>query len=334
MLIIIILKFVKTAIEWTNIRRVQGKLKSEQNAVNGEILIDSADAYVVWEEPNRAETPTLHIGDSGDRYSTLTGVSWLDEDTFIVNHRSGLRMAIFDINSLPTPLWTANLDYPTDDIATKRLDASNWEICVSGCWSCIYGRFQIKKTSSVPIAYSLEWLETLKHEQRDFSHGVDYDGDGQLCYSIHTGKKPRIIIGGKSHRLPRPWGVRDLCYDSARRRYIAVAVSANPRRARYSGAKTTLWTLESGSNEWQCLGFYNNVHSDTLGVWKDLIWIPDQMKDRLLAVNADNGNIEQIYTGDSLNFPHGLGISSTGKIAFTNYGTSSVVIVNADNLSR
>lgn len=327
------IKVGKAAIARSNLRRLQGEMKPEQFALKSEITIDSADAYVVWEEPNRAETPTLHIGGSGERYSTLTGVSWLDDDTFIVNHRSGLRMAIFDQNDLPTPKWTSELDCPTDDIAAKRLDASTWEICVSGCWSLVYERYQIKKNSLTSNIYQGSRLEALQHVQKDFSHGVTYDGNGQLCYAVQAGIQPRINIGGTTHVLPRPWGARAICHDETRNRYITVAVSANPRRAAYGGVQTTLWTLEHNSNKWVCLGLYDNVHSDALGVWNDLIWMPDQVNNRLLAVDAENGNIEQIHTGNSLDFPHGLDISPTGKIAITNYGTSSVTIVNADSLS-
>jgi len=327
-------KAPKSFVEWNNLRRVRDKLRQEHNVPHSEIPIENTEAYVVWEEPNRAETPTLHIGGSGERYSTLTGVAWLDNDSFIVNHRSGLSIAIFKMNDLSQPIWKSKLDFLTDDIAAKRIDEVTWEICVSGCWANIYGRYQITKPAADLEKYQGKLLQTLKHDQKDFCHGVAYDDDGQLCYSIHTGKKPRLNIGGLTYRLPAPWGVRDLCYDSARERYIAVAVSANPRRAAYGGVKTTLWTLENDSINWECLGLYDNVHSDALDVWRNQIWIPDQVNNRLIAVDAKSGCITQIYTGDSLNFPHGLGISPTGTIAITNYGTSSVAIVDAERLLR
>lgn len=334
MLVLIKRKLLKPTIIWYNLRRVRAKLKAEDTATQSDISIENTDAYVVWEEPNRAETPTLHIGGSGERYSTLTGVSWLDDDTFIVNHRSGLSMAIFDMKDLSQPIWKSNLTVPTDAIATKRIDEVTWEVCVSGCWSCIYDRYQIKTTASGLEKYESQLVETLKHDQRDFSHGVAYTADGHPCYTISTGEKRRLNIDGTAYTLPAPWGARDLCYDSARDRYIAVAVSANPRRTAYGGVKATLWTLEKGATSWECLGLYDNVHADALDVWKNQIWIPDQVNNRLIAVDTQSGCIKHIYTGDFLNFPHGLGISPTGKIAITNYGSSSIAIVDAERLLR
>lgn len=294
--------------------------------------IDNVDAYIVWEEPNRAETPTLHIGRSGERYSTITGVWWLDETSFLANHRSGLRMAIFHVNNPSQPVWKAELDYPTDDIAAKRIDETTWEASVSGCWSSIYGRYRINRSRSVPWNYQSTHLDTRPHETKDFAHGVAYDDEGQLCYTLSTGKNPRFNIGETTYKLPTPWGVRDVIYDPDRQRYIAIAVSANPKLTAYGGVKSSLWVKAKAGHRWKCIGVYKNVHSDSLGVWRDRIWLPDQVGNRLLAVDARTGKVEFICKGNSFDFPHGLGVSPTGKIAVTNYGTSSVTIVDGDKL--
>jgi len=311
--------------------RLRDKFQPLPEVDSGEITRTSADVFTVWEEPNVAETPTLHIGESGERYSTLTGVSWLDNETFIVNHRSGLKMAIFDLKDPSMPVWTGALDYPTDDIAAKRIDATTWEVCVSGCWSAVYGRYQIRRSATDMHAYEARLLETLAHAQRDFCHGVDYD-DENLCYSIHTGKRPRVTIGVKTYKLPFPWGVRDMCFDRKRNRHILVAVSANPKKTAYGNVVTSLWTLSKGATKWECLSCFNNFHSDALDVCGDHIWLPDQLNDHLVAVDAETGKAVKRYSGDSLSFPHGLGISPDGMIAVTNYGTSSVTIVDAARL--
>lgn len=316
-------------VENAGVRRVRHKHKIETHAEMRELSIASAHAYIVWNQPNRAGTPPLHIGDSGERYSTLTGVWWLSDQSFIVSHRSGLKVAIFDLNRSDQPIWAHPVDHLTDDIAATRTDADTWEFSVSGCWDCIYSRFKLIRTATGPDNYELSLLEKAEHSARDFCHGVAYDDQGQLCVAIHTGKNPRMKIGGTTHKLPAPWGVRDLCYDRQRQRYIAVAVSANPKRAAYSQVMTSLWVCPRNGHSWECLGVYDHIHSDSLDVWEQNIWIPDQLSNRLIAVNALSGDIEAIYVGDGLDFPHGLAISPQGKIAITNYGSSSVTVMNA-----
>ncbi len=322
------MKFQRSIIERLAVWRARHLTKSEQGVAQYELSQESAEHYIVWEEPNRAHTPELQIGRSGGRYSTLTGVWWLDEDKFIVNHRSGLRMAVFDLSVPCEPIWKAEIAHLTDDIAAKVLSPNIWEIAVSGCWDCIYSRYRLELFSTFSVAE----LEVLHHKNKDFCHGVAYDAMGNLCSTIHTGKEPRIQIGNKINKLPAPWGARDICHDPARKRYIAVAVSANPQRKAYGGVKTSIWICPEASINWECLGVYDNVHADAVDIWNGCIWIPDQVGNRLLAVNSKSGELELVCSGNALDFPHGLGISENGKIAVTNYGTSSVVIVDADAL--
>ena len=124
-----------------------------------------------------------------------------------------------------------------------------------------------------------------------------------------------------------------MSHDPDRQRYLAVAVSANPKRTAYSGVKTSIWTCPEGGSKWICLAVYDNVHSDALGVWREHIWLPDQLSDRLLALNADTGAVEHIFSGDALDFPHGVAVSPTGVVTVTNYGSSSVVLADADRLT-
>jgi hypothetical protein len=304
-------------------------IKSESGAKQGSISIETALKYVVWEEPNRANTPPLHIGKSGERFSTLTGVWWLDPATMVVAHRSGLRLGVFDTDHFDAPVWVAEIGHPSDDIAAKPLQTGVWEIAVSGCWERIFSRFTLTRTAEGSSGWAMAPLDTKISETRDFCHGVAYDKTGQLCWSIHTGKMPRFAIGEEVHTLPEPWGVRDVCEDPVRRRYLAIAVSANPRRSAYDNVVTTIWTHSDPGAGWQCLSALPGVHSDSLDVWGRHIWIPDQLNDRLLAIDAVSGEIAAIFSGNCLDFPHGLGISPEGLLAVTNYGSSSVAVFDA-----
>lgn len=304
-------------------------IRSEAKARRGLISRDRAVGYAVWEEPNRANTKPLHIGKSGQRYSTLTGVWWLDRSTMIVAHRSGLRVGVFDTGHFAGPVWVGEVGHLTDDIAARPTGHGSWEVAVSGCWECIFSKFKLERTVGAEPEWALTPLDGLRSPAKDFCHGVAYDGQGRLCWSIHTGTTPRFAIGDAVHSLPAPWGVRDICHDRKAGRYLAIAVSKSPKQAAYDDVMTTIWSYSDPAKGWKCLTTLVGVHSDALDVWGGQIWIPDQLGDRLLAIDAANGQITAIFSGDCLDFPHGLGISEDGLIAVTNYGSSSVVLLDA-----
>jgi hypothetical protein len=304
-------------------------LKSEAKARTGTVSIANAAGYAVWEEPNRGNAKLLHIGKSGERYSTLTGVWWLDRTTMIVAHRGGLRLGVFDTTQFDRPVWVGEVGHLTDDIAAKPVADGAWEIAVSGCWDCIYSRFTLSRTAGASPTYSLAPIDSRASATRDFCHGVAYSKAGDLNWTISTGAQPRFETGGKVFSLPAPWGARDICDDPARGRQLVVAVSANPKESSYDGVYTTLWSRSAAAEDWTCLAALSGVHSDALDVWGRHIWLTDQLGNRLLALDATSGEVAAVFSGDCLDFPHGIGISPEGRIAVTNYGSSSVVLLDA-----
>ena len=320
-------KWAQRTVHSYQVWKFRAKRQPYPQHIEPSLTISSVDGYAVWEEPDRGKGMPLQIGKSGKRDSTVTGVWWLDENLFIAAHRNGCRIAIFDKRSMDEPIWKMPVDHLSDDIATKQTGPNRWEVLVSGCWACVYTKIEL--TRSNETGFSGTVIEVLEHEQRDFCHGVAYDPAGQQCYSIHTGLDPRIAIGSQVTRLPAPWGARDICFDAKRDRYLAVAVSSNPKRRSYSEVTGSLWTLAKGASEWSCLGVYPGVHSDALDVLGDEIWMPDQSKNSVLAVDASTGEMRTAYDGDAVDFPHGIAVSPVGDIALTNYGSSSVTVFKA-----
>ena len=313
----------------TPFRRFTVKTKHARQYVIGK---DLAVQTIPWEEPNRADTPPLHIGKSGERFSTLTGVWWLDEQRLVVNHRSGLRLALFDLGQDNPRVSETETGHLSDDVAARKLAENEWEIAVSGCWASAYSLFSLsdKRGDGGPVAFSLK--ETCAHMSKDFSHGVGYDGKGRLCLGFHTGENPRIEIGKDVYKLPAPWGTRDLCFDQPTNSHYAVAVSANPRRSSYKDVMTSIWVLKNDSTEWNILCALENIHSDSCDVYDGRIWVPDQLGDRVLGVNIRTGAIEIILSGESFDFPHGLSVSKGGKLAIVNYGSSAMNIIDIENI--
>lgn len=281
-----------------------------------------------WEQPNRALTPVLHIADRGARYSTLTGVSWLNEFQYLVAHRSGLSLGFFDLREKSGPLKVFALPHLTDDIACKPVGYQTWEVTVSGCWEAISSTFEFALIDGP----ELHQKSKRAHSERTFSHGVRYDQKGELCLALHTGVDPRIELSQKVFRLPHPWGARCVCFDPQNQAYFAVAVCANPKPEKYDHTSTSVWSLEAGATEWKMIYTIDNAHSDACEIYRNRIWLPDQKNDRVLGICLENTHKPIALKAKCFDFPHGLSISSQGTMAVTNYGNSSVVLVDVNEL--
>jgi len=283
---------------------------------------------ISWEEPNRAKSLPLHIASRGERYSTLTGVWWIDEYRFLVNHRDGLRLALFDVRRAGYPLVIVPIPHLSDDVAAKKIDKALWEIAVSGCWDASYSIYHLSIGDEVKI----QFVSTQPLKDKTFCHGVAYDDFGNLCLAYHTGKNPRIEIGNKTWVIPQPWGVRDVCFDIDNYRYYAVAVSANPQRSEYAKTSTSIWTKHLESDEWHIIKMIDDMHSDACQIYHGRLWLPDQKGDRIVGVSLSLEKKDVVIKGACFDFPHGLSISKKGILAITNYGSSDVVIMDLSEL--
>jgi hypothetical protein len=282
----------------------------------------TAVKIIHWEEPNRRNTPPLHIAARGDRFSTLTGVWWLDEYRYVVNHRSGLRMALFDLRAGDVPLVIAPLPHLSDDIAAKRIGEEKWEIAVSGCWDCAFSLYHL--STGNPPEFRLIGIKP--HSNATFCHGVAYDPAGRLWLAFHTGSDPRIEAGSAVWRLPAPWGARDICIDENSNQVYAIAVSKNPTLTAYDQTATSIWRYEPAANSWNMIHAMKNVHSDACRFYGGRMWLPDQVGDRVLGLDLHTGAAPKVIQGNYFDFPHGLDVSQTGILAVTNYGSSSLAL--------
>ncbi|MGH8040618.1 MAG: hypothetical protein ACREPN_01070 [Rudaea sp.] len=277
---------------------------------------------IPWKEPNRRNTPPLHISSHGERFSTATGVWWLDENRFVVNHRSGLRMALFDLREGDTAVAIAPIPHLSDDIAARKIREETWEIAVSGCWDCAYSLHHLSMQGSPEFRL----IDTKPAPDRTFCHGVAYDAAGKLWLAFHTGDDPRIEAEGVVSRLPAPWGARDVCIDEDSGHVYCVAVSKNPTTTAYSQVTTSIWRYDAAANSWSMVHAIENVHSDACRIYAGKIWLPDQASDRVLGIDLQGRTPPTIIQDKYLDFPHGLDVSNSGILAVANYGNSSIVL--------
>lgn len=281
---------------------------------------------LTWVEPNRANLNLLHIASKGARFSSLAGVRWIDDYRFLANHNSGLRIALFDLRSDSNPILTVDSKHRTDDIAVKKLDSNLYEVVVSGCWDAAYSIFHLIDTSEPRI----EFVETKKNKDRSFSHGISYNQLGQICLTYSTGKSPRIIIGNKTWVLPPPWGSRFVTFCNTDESYYSVCVSETPKLNSYEKVNTLILQLSPQSNKWIVRMTLPGVHSDSCQFFNGRLWLTDQNGDQVIAI--DFSNQKKIHLkGQFFNFPHGLSISNKGILAVTNYGNSSISLLDIKN---
>jgi len=292
--------------------------------------IPQALKTITWQEPNRKNLLPLHIADRGARYSTVTGVAWLDEFRFVANHRNGLRVALFDLRVAANPVVTAELPNASDTVAVKQLDNDTWEVATSDCWHGMYTKLKLDLKNTP----SFKRLITRWDNNRTFCHGVAYDSSGRLWLAMMTGADPRIEIDGEAAwRLPKPWGCREVCFDTATGAAYAIAVSDTPKKASYKPVVLRIYSLPPDSNRWSLFTSITNVHADSGAVYNNRLWINDQYADRVIGINLTNPQLPlTLVKTPQLSFPHGVAVSPKGVLAVTNYGTSSISFVDLKTL--
>jgi hypothetical protein len=74
------------------------------------------------------------------------------------------------------------------------------------------------------------------------------------------------------------------------------------------------------------------MHSDACQIFQNRIWLPDQNSDRVVGYCLDNTKPAVSIKADCFDFPHGLGISPNGILAVTNYGGSSIALMNISQI--
>ncbi len=283
---------------------------------------------VSWEEPNRAAVSPLHIGARGQRESTITGVAWLDDHRFVANHRNGKRVALFDLRAQKNPVAKAALPNLTDSVHIRHVAGETWELATSDCWEGAYTRLQLT-LSATP---EFELLETVWKNNRSFCHGATFGPDGRLWLAMNTGLRPRIeIAGGRSWTLPEPWGCRQVCFDGDSGRAYAVACSNNPKREAYDEVAASVWMLDADKDEWTPQLLMKKTHTDAGAIYKGRIWINDQHGDQVLGLDLARREKPIVLKGE-FSFPHGIAVSPAGVLAVTNYGTSTITLIDLSSL--
>ena len=284
---------------------------------------------IYWDEPNRAGLKPLHISTSGNRYSSLAGVRWIDNYRLVANHNSGLRIAFFDIRDSLKPIFTIETPHRTDDISIKRIGSHLYEIVVSGCWDAAYSIYHLSDEGEVRIKY----LFTKKNIDRTFSHGVSYSREGKIFVTYSTGENPRIELEEKIWVLPKPWGPRFVSYCHVSNTYFAVCNSTVPKLNAYKTVDASIWIFDTINNTWLMKFRLPNVHSDSCQYFQGKIWIPDQLGNRIFAIDLDTSKYI-VLESKSIDFPHGISISELGVLAVTNYGDSSIALIDIKELSK
>lgn len=281
-----------------------------------------------WREPNRSQGAHLHIASRGQRLSTLTGVAWIDDYRFVANHQVGLRIAIFDLRADHNPVLVAEVPHNSDSVAARKLTPNSWEIVVSGCWDAVISTYHLIEGKDTEFLL----VNTQRTHEKSFSHGVSFGRDDVCCLAFHTGQRPRIQIGPKSWQLPAPWGPRHVCHDMLSDRYFAVAVSHSASVTAYKTARTSLWHLDVIEDKWKILQIFNQLHSDSCHVYNGLLWFPDQLGDRVLAFDLNHQKCHSVLKSECFDFPHGLAISPSGLMLVSNYGNSSIALMDISSI--
>jgi hypothetical protein len=283
---------------------------------------------IEWAEPNPRNDPTLHIADRGARHSTVTGVTWLNNSLFVAAHRNGMKIAMFDVRESLPLIKSFGVPHLSDSVASKKIDENTWEIILSGCWECALTKYLLQ----INPKPEFKLIGIKKHIDKSFCHGVGYDSNSKPILSYHTGQDPRIESKNHTWRLPAPYGARHVCLHPDNGQLYAIAVSQNPKRLSYESTQTAIFAHDKLSNNFKLIYKLKNVHADACKIFKNRLWINDQKSDRVIGIHLEDKNSTIELKGKCFSFPHGLDVSNKGILAVTNYGSTSIALLDLAEL--
>lgn len=272
-----------------------------------------------WKLPNRRNDAPLHISLQGTRYSTVTGVTWLDDHSFVAAHRNGLSIGYFNLQLKYPLICQIQIHHMPDKIAAKKITKDLFEIAVSGSWEYAASLYHLKIDNTPSITH----IDDIISSNLSFSHGVHYGSDGNLGICFSTGDSPRITLGEDTIFLPTPFGPRDICWCNTKNVYYVVGVSENPKQHSYDSVRTGIWTYNLDKNL-ELVKFLDGIHSDSITTYQDYIFLTDQGSHRIISINLISGQ-QKFITSDYIQFPHDIGISKSGRVAIANYGNDSIL---------
>jgi hypothetical protein len=68
------------------------------------------------------------------------------------------------------------------------------------------------------------------------------------------------------------------------------------------------------------------AHYDCAAIYNDRLYATNQHDDNIPVFDLKSETLIDVIEDEAFNFPHGIDISSSGILAVSNYGTSSIVL--------
>ena len=286
---------------------------------------------IPWSEPNNFEYKDLHVGDRGSRLATITGVTWLTRSILVAAHHCSGKIGIFNLNNDKVPIKTININTRTDDVTCRWVDSQNFLISCSATWS---GEQVLIKGSLIDNSLNLGNPQLIKNLDHSFSHGTFFIGtEPGICFS--TGEFPRIQIGDKIITLPLGNLPTTAFYeDKSSLLYICANKYPASQENIQVPSEATIWRFNMSNNILDYICSIDQCHVDKCQIFYGCLWINNQYRDNVTAVNLANPENQLVIKHDSIDFPHGLEINNNGILAVSNYKSECISIFDLKSMIK
>lgn len=284
---------------------------------------------IIWKEENLHNCRELHIGGSGERIATVTGVTWLTNSILIAAHHCSGKIGFFDITTNKC-LSTIEINTRTDDVCVKK-SKNKFLISCSATWS---GEQVLIEGLITDTGIKTSKPKLIEASDKSFSHGVFFVGNIPSI-AFHTGEFPRIQINQDILTLPEGFLPTTGYWDQEHNALYACANKFLPSTLAneiVTEASIWLYSMEMMAPRHELT--IPKCHIDKCQIRHNYIWFNNQYENSVVGVNLKDYKERVELKNPMINFPHGIEINDNGVMAVANYKSESIFLFDLDSLLK
>ncbi len=293
------------------------------------------------EDSNPTDIKPYFTGDRM-RLATANGVCFINEDTLIVGSVAGMSLYVFQVDyatksykllqSLETKHKGKYCYAENFDFKNSKLVVSN--ATINSCNMYTVENNLIRLEKNIPCIYPGFWNTYIR--KYHFVHGVRIVTNSIIAYTAFgvgvvfiDHKKNKFLLKINHHNGMQPKDVFIINKNSL------LILSANSKLRQGSSEVKPIsrlsyyrFNLETQTTEEIDYLIIPDSHTDVIGYFEGDIYINNLFQDTVMKFSIENEKLVSRSVLGGFSFPHGIGISPSGKkLAVTNYGSNSIDIL-------
>lgn len=288
--------------------------------------------YTIYiDEPNRADKARYFVGDR-DRLATMTSVCFIDECRIVATHLVGETMHSIEYNLEQKRyrlIDAIETSYNNRATITDLIDYDGENKILTSNFDDRSGSLYSLEGSKLRYIKDLPLPNTAGN-----CHGARFYNSDIACLTTNHNDIYFIDIKTCSiiSKLEMPFHIKDVCFiDSTKMIACFTLKSPTAQKMPTYASGLLYFSFDVANSSYSVIDrwFLRPCAFDALCFDRNSgkLYITDQWGDRVIVIELRDDRIAIIGEYGGFSFPHGVDVRE-GKLAVTNYGSSSIVFID------